>query len=190
MIKALVHRYGIPVLFAFIALASACENDMKAIKKISGQEVSKPISTTTGLDVLFSDSAVVKFHLTAPLLLDYMDKKFREMPKGVKIVSYDTKTQKEAGQIVADYGIQREGENIIELRHNVVATNAKGEVFKSDELIWDQNKKEFYSNKPVEVTLASGTHLLGNNFKSNESMSPWTMGGSNGQITVSQNFAQ
>jgi LPS export ABC transporter protein LptC len=189
-LSSLGHRYMIPVFFGLMILLTACENDMKAIKEISAREVSKPISTTTGLDVIFSDSAVVKFHLSAPVLLDYMEKHFREMPKGVKIVSYDGKTHKEAGQIVADYAIQREGDNIIELRHNVVATNAKGETFRSDELIWDQVKKEFYSNKPVDVTFASGTHLLGTNFKSDESMSHWTMGNTNGQIPVDQNFAQ
>jgi LPS export ABC transporter protein LptC len=179
----------IPVFFGLMILLTACENDMKAIKEISAREVSKPISTTTGLDVIFSDSAVVKFHLSAPVLLDYMEKHFREMPKGVKIVSYDKQTQQEAGQIVSDYAIQRESDNVIELRHNVVATNAKGDTFRSDELIWDQQKREFYSNKPVDVTMSTGTHLLGTNFKSDESMSHWTMGNSNGPINVGSNFS-
>ncbi|WP_345954882.1 LPS export ABC transporter periplasmic protein LptC [Mucilaginibacter sp. PAMB04168] len=176
---------------AGLLLFTACENDLKAIRKISSQEVSKPISTTTGLDVIYSDSAHVKVHLKAPLLLDYIDKKFREMPKGVTIISYEHASGiKQSGQIVADYGIERQNDKIIELRRNVVATNAKGETFKSDELIWDQAKKEFYSNKQVDVTFATGTHLLGTNFKSDESMTHWTMGNTNGQIPVNQNFGQ
>ncbi|MFD1256988.1 LPS export ABC transporter periplasmic protein LptC [Mucilaginibacter terrae] len=179
---------------AFIAgllLFSACENDMKDIQKISSQEVSKPINRTTGLDVIYSDSAKVKSRLTAPLLLEYTDKHFREMPKGLKIVSYDSaKGMKEAGQIMADYGIERQNDKIIELRRNVVATNIQGQTFKSDELIWDQNKKIFYSNKPVQITFADGTIFYGTGASSNESMYPWTIQNTTGQIPVNQNFGQ
>jgi LPS export ABC transporter protein LptC len=175
--------------FAVVLLLSSCENDLKAIQKISAQEVSKPVNTTTGLDVIFSDSAKVKFRLTAPLMLEYIEKSYREMPKGLKVISYDAKKQ-QSSQIVAEYGIMRDKENTIELRRNVVASNAKGETFKSDELIWDKTKKEFFSNKPVDVTFANGTHLQGTNFRSDENMQHWTMGNTNGQIPVNQNFDQ
>lgn len=179
-------------MLAFVAgmlLLSACENDLKAIQQISAQEVSKPINRTTGLDVIMSDDARVKLHLTAPLLLEYLDKKYKEMPKGVKVIEYDS-LQKEASVLTADYAIQRENENIIEMRRNVVATNAKGETFKSDELIMDMVKKEYHSNKPVQVTFADGTFLSGTDFKSDQSMSHWTMGNTTGQIPVNQNIAQ
>jgi LPS export ABC transporter protein LptC len=179
---------------AFIAgllLFSACENDMKAIQKISAQEVSKPINRTTGLDVIYSDSGKVKYRITAPLLLEYTDKGYREMPKGVKIIGFDPKnTMKEKSELVADYGIERQKDKVIELRRNVVATNEKGEKFKSDELIWDQTKKIYYSNKPVQLTFADGTIFYGSGATSSESMYPWTIQNTTGQIPVNQNFGQ
>lgn len=179
---------------AFLAgllLFSACENDMKAIQKISSQEVSKPINRTTGLDVIYSDSAKVKYRLTTPLLLEYTDKNFREMPKGLKIVGFDaSKAMKQSSQLIADYGIERQNDKIIELRKNVVATNVKGETFKSDELIWDQGKKIFYSNKPVQLTFADGTVFYGTGATTTESMYPWTIQNTTGQIPVNQNFGQ
>lgn len=179
---------------AFIAgllLFSACENDMKDIQKISSQEVSKPINRTTGLDVIYSDSARVKFRLTTPLLLEYTAKNYREMPKGLKIVGFDPKNpMKEESRIVADYGIERQNEKIIELRGNVVATNSQGQTFKSDELIWDQGKKIRYSNKPVQLSFADGTILYGTGATTSESMYPWTMQNTTGQIPVNQNFGQ
>jgi LPS export ABC transporter protein LptC len=179
---------------AFIAgllLFSACENDLKDIQKISAQEVSKPINRTTGLDVIYSDSAKVKFRLTAPLLLQYTDKNYREMPKGLKIIGFDTKNaMKEESRIVADYGIERQNEKMIELRGNVVATNSKGETFKSDEMIWDQAKKIRYSNKPVQLLFPDGTILNGTGAKTGESMYPWTILNTTGQIPVNQNFGQ
>jgi LPS export ABC transporter protein LptC len=179
-------------LLAGLLLFSACENSLKDIQKISAQEVSKPISTTTGLDVTYSDSAKVQFRLTAPLLLDYIDKKFKEMPKGLKIIKYETtpKGVVQTAQITADYGIMREGDKIIELRRNVVATNAKGETFKSEELIWDQGKRDIYSNKFVQMTSPNGTILYGTGATTNETMYPWIIQNTTGQIPVNQNLGQ
>ena len=194
LIKQLIASNSKGYRLAFIVgllLFSACENDMKAIQKISAQEVSKPINRTTGLDVIYSDSAKVKSRLTTPLLLEYTDKHFREMPKGLKIISYDAANgMKEASQIVADYGIERQNDKIIELRRNVVASNDKGETFKSEELIWDQAKKIFYSNKAVQLTFADGTVFYGTGATCNESMYPWTIQNTTGQIPVNQNFGQ
>lgn len=188
-LNILALQWRILALLAGMALMSACENDLKAIQKISSQEVSKPVNRTTGLDVIMSEDAVVKVHLTAPLLLEYINKNYKEMPNGLKVVEYDS-LMKESSVLTADYGIQRANENIIELRKNVVATNAKGETFKSDELIMDMVKKEYHSDKPVQVTFADGTYLSGTNFKSDQAMSHWTMGNTQGQIPVNQNLGQ
>lgn len=176
---------------AGLLLFSACENSLKDIQKISAQEVSKPISTTTGLNVIYSDSAKVQFQLTAPLMLDHSDTKVKEMPKGVKIVKFETtpKGVTQTAQITADYGIQR-SDRVIELRRNVVATNQKGDIFKSDELFWDQGKREIYSNKLVQLTSSNGTNLYGTGATTNESMDPWIIKNTTGQIPVNQNFGQ
>ncbi|CAM3968355.1 LPS export ABC transporter periplasmic protein LptC [Mucilaginibacter galii] len=187
--NALRIQWQLLVVLAGVAMLSACENDLKAIQKISSQEVSKPINRTTGLDVVMSEDALVKVHLTSPLMIEYLDKNFKEMPKGLKVVEYDS-LMKESSVLTADYGIQRSNENIIELRKNVVAVNAKGETFKSDELIMDMVKKEYHSDKPVQVTFADGTFLSGTNFKSDQAMSHWTMGNTTGQIPVNQNLGQ
>jgi len=188
-IKSLRNQWQLLAVIAGVALLSACENDLKAIQKISSQEVSKPVNRTTGVDVIMSEDAVVKVHMTAPLLLEYLDKNYKEMPNGLKVVEYDS-LMKESSVLTADYGIQRANENIIELRRNVVAVNAKGETFKSDELIMDMVKKEYHSDKPVQVTFADGTFLSGTNFKSDQAMAHWTMGNTTGQIPVNQNLGQ
>jgi LPS export ABC transporter protein LptC len=195
LIKIVNHIQNVKYWLALMAglfLFSACENSLKDIQKISSQEVSKPISTTTGLDVTYSDSAKVQFRLTAPLLLDYIDKKFKEMPKGVTIIKYETtpKGVMQTGQITADYGIMRESDKVIELRRNVVAKNEKGETFKSEELIWDQGKREIYSHKFVQMTSPNGTNLYGSGATTNETMYPWIIQNTTGQIPVNQNFGQ
>ncbi|HEY4322415.1 MAG TPA: LPS export ABC transporter periplasmic protein LptC [Mucilaginibacter sp.] len=172
-------------------ILSSCENSLNDIKKIASAEENKPISKSTGVDVIYSDSAKVKARLTAPLMIEYLDeaKPYREMPKGVKIVFFDDDL-KEKGTITADYAVQREKENIIEFRRNVVATNAQGEIFKSDELIDDQGKKKLYSNKPVEIIMKSGNVMNGTGFNSNESLYPWHIDQSTGVFHVEEKAVQ
>lgn len=174
----------LPVLITAITMATGCENSLKDIQKISANEVSKPVERYTGVDVIYSDSARVKAHMTAPLMLNYKVKKpYTEMPKGVKIVFYDNNL-KESSTVVADYAIRREMEKIIELHKNVVGTNAKGDIFSSDELIWDENTKQIHSNTLVHVKLMDGSVTNGTSFTSDENFDHWTMMQGSGKIHV------
>src|SRR5579872_4010148 len=117
----------LPVIIAGAALLTGCENDLKDIQKISAAEVNKPIEKYTDVDVIYSDSAKVKAHMTAPLMINYKVKNpYTEMPKGVKVIFFDA-NQQENGTLTADFAVQREQEKTIELRKNVVGVNAKGE---------------------------------------------------------------
>jgi len=180
-------------LFAGIMLAfCSCENSLNDIKKIASKEEDKPISRSIGVDVIYSDSAKVKAHMTAPLMVDYTDntpKPYRECPKGVKIIFYDDKL-KESGNIVADYAILRDKEQITEFRKHVVATNAQGQVFKSEELIYDMAGKTFKSTKPVEITSTDGSIMEGVGADSNESFYPWHVLQTTGVFHVDEKAVQ
>ena len=168
-------------------LLSSCENSLNDIKKIASEEENKPISTSTDVDVIYSDSAKVKARMFAPVMIELDDKvkPYQEMPKGIKIIFYDEKLQKK-GIITSDYAIRLEKENTITFRKNVVATNAQGETFKSDELVYDQTAKTLHSNKPVQITMTNGNVMNGTGFKSNESLYPWTIDQATGTFPVDE----
>jgi len=184
-------RLYLPALFVCMLLMSACENSLNDIQKIASKEEDKPISRSTGVDVIYSDSAKVKAHMTAPLMIEYADtpKPYKEMPKGVKILFYDADL-KESGNIVSDYAVQRDKENIIEFRKNVVATNAQGQIFKSEELIYDMNTKKMYSTKAVEIVSPNGDVVDGIGFDSNETFFPWHMVQMTGAFHVDEKAVQ
>jgi hypothetical protein len=73
----------LPALFVCMLTLNACENSLNDIKKIASKEEDKPISRSTGVDVLYSDSAKVKARLFTPLMIDLDDPKkpYQEMPK-------------------------------------------------------------------------------------------------------------
>jgi LPS export ABC transporter protein LptC len=165
-------------------MLSACENDLKKIKELSANQLNMDVDTIHQVDIIYSDSAKVKFRITAPLLLQYQGKKpYNLMPKTVNVAVFENMVQ--TGSIVADTGIQSDIDKKIQFRKNVVATNDKGETFKSDELIWDQTTKTVHSNKMVQIHLANGDIMNGTGFVSDDKMKHWMMTSSTAILNVS-----
>jgi LPS export ABC transporter protein LptC len=181
--KKLLHLY-LPAVFICMLLAS-CENSLNDIQKIASAEADKPISRSTFVDIIYSDSAKVKAHLTAPLEIDYEDaaKPYKEMSKGVKIIFYEDDLSVK-GTITSEYAIEKDKENLIEFHKNVVAKNAQGETFMSDELIYDEANKKLFSKKPVQIIMTNGNVMNGTGFNSNESLYPWHIDQSTGVFHV------
>jgi hypothetical protein len=50
----------LPALLFGMLLLGACENDLNKIKAVSAKQVSQPIDTTRGVEVIYSDSAILK----------------------------------------------------------------------------------------------------------------------------------
>ena len=178
-------------LLAAGSFVSSCENSLNDIQKISAKEENRLISKSTGVDLIYSDSAKVKAHMTAPVLISYDDapKPYKEFPKGIKIIFYD-EFLKEKGNIVSDWAVQRDKENRMEFRKNVVVTNAEGQIFKSEELIYDMTAKKMYSNKPVQILMSGGDIMEGTGADSNESFYPWHIKGSTGVFHVNEKEVQ
>lgn len=184
-------RYGWPLLFAAVIFSSCEENDLKKIKEISSREVTSPVQRTTGVEVIYSDSAKVKAKLNAPLMLEYKQAKdpYTEMPKGVHVIFYDAQLNV-SSTVVSDYAIRHENAKVIELDKNVVATNAKGDTFKSDQLIWNETTRAVISEKPVTIITTDGSVINGASLVTNEKFDPWNITQTTGKFHVNQNIAQ
>ncbi|MES2274380.1 MAG: LPS export ABC transporter periplasmic protein LptC [Bacteroidota bacterium] len=161
-----------------LLLFSACTNDLKKIREISAKQVNSPADTTRGVDMIFSDSAKVKTQITAPLMLEYQVSKeikeeYKLLPKGVKVVFFDTQTHKETGNIIADTAYFYVAKKVVHLKKNVVVTSAKGDVFKSEELNWDMVTHKINTFKPFDATRANGDIGHGEALETNEKFEPY-----------------
>ena len=166
-----------------LVLFTACENDLKDVEQISAKKLIVPVDKTTGVTVIYSDSAVVKAKMITPEYLHYKtDKPYIEMKKGVTLIFYDAE-QQETSRVKSDYAIRRENEKLVELKRNVVATNNKGQTFKSEELIWDETKGRFFSNRLVSIT-SQGNTLFGTNFWSNQDFSYYEINQATGDLSL------
>jgi LPS export ABC transporter protein LptC len=160
----------LPAIFAGLLL-SACENDINKVKAIAAADATQPIQRSVGVDMIISDSGFVKAQLTSPLLVEYNTKKNprRVMPKGVKVVFFDRSLKQDAN-IVADTGYYYDKQDLIVFKKNVVATRHDGTVYRSEELVWDKNKKQAYSNKKVVMTKPNGDEWTGTSFVSDDQL--------------------
>jgi LPS export ABC transporter protein LptC len=186
-LKALRFNIAFWVLLGCFAMAS-CENDLREIEKISSRALNLPVDTSRGVEVIFSDSAVVKGKLIAPVMLYHKtENPYYEMTNGLTVIFYD-ENQKETSRIVADHGIRRENEKLVELRRNVVVTTQKGDTFKSEELFWDETKREFYSNQVVNITKLDGTSISGTQFRSDQNFDYPVIQNATGSLATGDNL--
>lgn len=163
----------------------SCENDLKKIKELSQQDI-KPQEITTNAEITYSDSAHVKAVVFAPVLINHkVDTPYYEMPKGVKIVFYD-KELKVINTLTSNYALTKDDNNRFELYKNVVSKNAQGDVFKSEELIWNAKTQLITSSQPVQILFANGNISNGTNFESNQDFSHYTMNQTTGIWNVDQ----
>lgn len=180
-------RIFLPAMLLMALLSPGCENDLKQVKQISQQEANNKIDSSKTVEVIYSDSARVKARVLTPLMLHYniTNDEHYVMPKGVTIYFYDNK-QNITSTVVGDSAITKKNDKIIELHGNVVVSNVKGDVFKSNELIWDQLKKMMYSNQHWQLNKVDGTMLNGMHFKSDETFTNKTGDNGNGVIVTKE----
>lgn len=180
---------------AGMSLLSACTNDLKKIQEISQKVVNSPADTTRGVDIIYSDSAIVKAHLFAPLMLEYgadSDTSKMVLPKGVKIIFYDNQQQQQ-GTIIADTAYYMKTKQLIKFRKNVVLTSVKGDIFESDELDYDQFNNKITSTKPVDITTANGNKTHGTSFTAlitNGTLSSYTIQNQTAVFYTNSNFGK
>ena len=106
------------------------------------------------------------------------------MPKGIDLKFYDDSLNI-ISTLTSNYAINRESENIMEARNNVVVVNKKGERLNTEHLIWDQKAKKIYSNEFTKITTQDEI-LLGNKFEANEDFTNYKISRVKGNFNINK----
>lgn len=169
-LHSLLYRLAICCLIPLF-LASCNEDDLKKAATISAKKVMLSKDRSLKVEIVFSDSAVVKAKGFAPILDQVAPSsggKYQEMPEGVKITFYDP-LQHVTGTLTSGYAIRRETEQLTVFRKHVVVVR-DDLTFNTEELTWDQRQKKFFSPRGI-VTRPDGTILNAVNFSAPEDFS-------------------
>jgi LPS export ABC transporter protein LptC len=149
----MINPFKVLYLLAFVVLVffTACENDLAKVEKIPTLEVSLPIETSKEVEIIYSDSAVVRARLTSPELKFYkVAKPYREMPKGLLVEFYAPGLILES-TLKAKFGRKYENQGLVEVRDSVVVVNKKGERLDTEKLIWNEKTGKIYTDKFVRI---------------------------------------
>lgn len=128
----------------------SCESDLAEVDRIASIQAEEPVDISTGVTIIFSDSATVKARIVAPEMRNYnaVEEPYYEFQKGITIYFYDEQGH-ETQHITSDYAVRRELAQLVEFRNNVVITRADGVQIKTEELIHDEGANTFYNQMPI-----------------------------------------
>ncbi len=160
-------KFLISFLFLLFLLFS-CKNDMKEIKALTNNK-ELPDITVKNLNSQYSINGHTQIVLSTPLAYRYTkpQKDYSVFPKGITLIFYD-KHMNVHSSLRADYGIYYEKKNFAEAKGNVVLTNVKGSILRTEELFLDEKSEKIYSVKPVNIIDKSGFEITGKGgFESN-----------------------
>ena len=175
-------------LFPILLLAlSSCENDIAVVNTITAAtQKLLPTQSDQNVEILYSDSALVRAKLSAKRLDHYAGKKpYLELPKGMEITFYD-EHHKEQTKLTADYGIgfdNGEGIEHMEAKRNVVVVNQKGDKLNTEHLIWNAVTKKIFTDEFVKITTKDEV-IWGDGLTANQDFSDYTIKNVKGQINV------
>lgn len=128
----------------------SCENDINVVNDL----MKKQTGVEEALDVtsFMSQEGKVKARLRSPYMLRYQsDSPYVEFPKTLHVDFFNDSTKIES-TVDALYARYREYESKVLLRDSVVVINLeKGDTLRTNELWWDQNDQQFYTDKPVRI---------------------------------------
>ena len=132
-------------VFTVIVIIS-CDDGSSTIMQIN-QFNENPIGIAYDIRMTYTDSAVVKAILTAPVNLDFthLSFKYSEFPEGLKIIFFNSNNDENT--LVADYGILYNQTKIVDLQGNVVLLSHDGSRLETDQMYWDAEKEWLFTEQ-------------------------------------------
>lgn len=178
ILKSIVVLFGITMLFS-------CENKMSEIDKLTSKDINTD-NHIESLDMIYTDSGIVKLRLKAPLLIVHEDKEepHKEFPKGLEVFFFKDRDSVVENYLKANYGMNYEKKDLTEVRGNVIVVNDKGDTLKTEKLFWDSKKKLIYSDELVRILQKDQVIIGEDGFEADESFSYYSIKNSSGDINV------
>jgi LPS export ABC transporter protein LptC len=181
-------KVGLKVLLLMVLVAAftACENDLKKVEKIASNEASLPVETSKEVELIYSDSSIVRAKLITPVLKFYkVNNAYHEMPNGLFVEFYGANNRVES-TLSAKYGRKFQNQGIIEVRDSVVVINEKGERLDTEKLIWNEKTKKIYTNSFVRITTLKDV-MFGEGMEANQNFTNYRIYKYRGSVSLEEN---
>jgi len=173
-------------LVSFCMLSMSCTNNKDHIKQIKDYE-SLQEDRASDVTILYSEKALVKANLFASEFVRNENARppFTELRKKVRVFFYDDQ-KKIKSTLYAKYARMYEHNKNVIIRDSIVVINQKGEQLKTEELVWNEQLRKFFTNKPVQIKTAAQM-IYGNGLEANEDFSYYQITQIKGIVNLTNN---
>ena len=157
------------ILFSFIVLSALFMGCDKKGSEDVVAEFDPSRETARDIEMLYSDSAVVKFRIISPLLEKYEEDGMlvEEFTEGLRVDFFD-ENKKVISNVYANYALRKGAEGSMLLRDSVVIISEKGDKLETSSLTWDEANKKISTKKFIRLIVGeSKDTLYGTGFTAN-----------------------
>jgi LPS export ABC transporter protein LptC len=139
------------ILFAVLFLG-ACSNDQKEIDALTGKHNLKE-DIAHNVTIMYSEDGKVKVRIYATEFVrnDFAKPPYTDIRKGLRMEFFDDSLQLES-TLTAKYARFYEEKKSVLIRDSIIVKTKKQEEIRTEELVWNQNIKKIYTEKPVQIT--------------------------------------
>jgi len=188
MIKSLhiqikyARQLAVSLLLVFIA---ACKNDPKEIDALVGKQ-SIQEDKADEVTIIYSEHGKSRIRMFATEFIrnEIAKPPYVDMRKGLKVEFFDDSMKVES-TLTAMYARWYEGKGNVLIRDSVVVVNKKGETLRTEELIWNQNVRKFYTEKFVRINTPDQV-MYGDGLEANEDFSWYRIKNPKGTVRVNK----
>ena len=166
-----------------LLLLASCTNSMKEINDVTGkahpqQDFGRDVT------ILYSHNGRTEARLFTRELVRNTgaNPPYTDMKNGLQVDFFDDSTRIK-NTLNARYARWYEQAGNILIRDSVRVRNDKGETLETDELVWNQSIKQFYTDKPVRIKTATQT-ILGQGLEANQDFSWYRIRQITGSVRV------
>lgn len=140
------------LLLGIAALWMSCEGKLQR-EEVSYTTEDTKVEIGRDVEILYSDSAIVRVRVTASMLRNYSEREDprQEFPHGVK-VEFLNAFQKVDNTLTAKYAVRKQDKGLVIARDSVVMVSARMEKIETEELIWDEKTAKIHTDKFVKVS--------------------------------------
>lgn len=181
-------RYMLCYVAGFILLSSvsACKNDPKEIDALVNKR-SLQEDKADEVTIIYSEKGKSKIRMYATEFVrnEIAKPSFVDMRKGLKVEFFNDSSHEIESTLTALYARWYENKGNVLIRDSVVVVNKKGETLSTEELIWNQNVRKFYTEKFVRIVTPDQV-MYGDGLEANEDFSWYRIINPKGTVRVNK----
>lgn len=181
--------WGMGVGIAALCWA-ACGAEERDVRTFTREDTL--IERATDVQIFYSDSAVVRVRIEAPVMLNYVDRddSRQVFPECVTVVFLD-QNRRETSRLTARSAQRILEKGLVTARDSVVFQSVANEKIETDELNWNEKTGKIYTEKFVKVSTTNEI-IYGYGLEAEQDFSYWKIKAPKGRIKIEdfENTAQ